>query len=677
MSEWKVQVVKVGKLEKHPNADRLLLGRVFDYPVITAVGEFQENDLAVYLPVDSVVPSDDPRWAFLKGRHRVRAARLRGIFSMGLLTKAEPGMVEGEIVAERLRITKYAPPEPMSMGGDNEKCLFDFPVYTDIEGLRRWPDVLKDGEEVQVTEKVHGCVQSRTKISMEDSTRKAISKVEVGNVVLGVDKIGRLVPSKVLRKYDNGKAEKWLKVTGQRRRAGRGSHFFAITCTPEHKFWNPRLKQYTLAANLKERDTVLLLRSELGLTPVQEQVLLGKMLGDGSLADNGVSAHIAWSHRSEDKEYLEWTCRAVGDLDSGSRQLLQSGYGSEMVRARTTNNVWIKDKFGTFFSASFEKRVPEWVAEELTPLAVAFWYMDDGSIGEANDGSEPKAHFAVCAFTREDCDILVRGLKRLGIDSVYYESDGYARLRLNADDAERLFLLIAPYVPSSMQRKLPDRYRGHAGWLPSIKQSYKPALVEQEIISVAETKEFLTDVRHDIETETGNYFANGVLVHNSNARYVWHLDRLWSGSHTGVKKPDPANLWWKAAYEAGLEAILKKAPGIAFYGEVYGQVQDLKYGHTRGGSASLLFFDALELATRRYLDVDEFERLAAELGLKVVPRLYRGPWRLDLAGLAEGKTLVSNDHVREGFVVRPVKERWDDRVGRCILKRHGEGYLTR
>lgn len=29
------------------------------------------------------------------------------------------------------------------------------------------------------------------------------------------------------------------------------------------------------------------------------------------------------------------------------------------------------------------------------------------------------------------------------------------------------------------------------------------------------------------------------------------------------------------------------------------------------------------------------------------------------------------------MVVRPVKERWDDRIGRVVLKIHGEGYLTR
>jgi hypothetical protein len=44
MSEWKVQVVQVAALTKHPNADRLTLTKVFDYPVITAVGDFLQGE---------------------------------------------------------------------------------------------------------------------------------------------------------------------------------------------------------------------------------------------------------------------------------------------------------------------------------------------------------------------------------------------------------------------------------------------------------------------------------------------------------------------------------------------------------------------------------------------------------------------------------------------------------
>lgn len=34
-------------------------------------------------------------------------------------------------------------------------------------------------------------------------------------------------------------------------------------------------------------------------------------------------------------------------------------------------------------------------------------------------------------------------------------------------------------------------------------------------------------------------------------------------------------------------------------------------------------------------------------------------------------------HVREGIVVKPIKERWDQDIGRVFLKLAGEGYLLR
>ncbi len=85
--------------------------------------------------------------------------RLRGIFSMGVLTPAEPGWVEGQDVTELLRIAKYETPEEAAFqngGGEDEPDPGFLPIFTDLEGFRRWPDVIQVGEEVVLTEKLHG-----------------------------------------------------------------------------------------------------------------------------------------------------------------------------------------------------------------------------------------------------------------------------------------------------------------------------------------------------------------------------------------------------------------------------------------------------------------------------------------------------------------------------------------
>lgn len=163
MSEWHVEVVRIGAIEKHPNADTLSITQVWGgYPAIIRTGDFAEGDLAVYVPVDSIVP-DVERWKFLDGNRRIKAKRLRGVFSMGLLTPIEPGMCEGDAVAEAMGITKY---EPLLTGhnwlvpaSEHHDPRFDpgnTPDYTDIEGYRRHKFALVEGEPVVCVEKVHG-----------------------------------------------------------------------------------------------------------------------------------------------------------------------------------------------------------------------------------------------------------------------------------------------------------------------------------------------------------------------------------------------------------------------------------------------------------------------------------------------------------------------------------------
>lgn len=162
MSEFHCEVVRVQNVGRHPNADTLSIADAGGYPVIFKTGDYAEGDLAVYVPVDAIVP-ETPEWAFLGGHRRIRAKRLRGVFSMGLLTAVQPGMELGQDVREALGIEKYEPEVHVGtrkggtlVGSDAEPDPGFLPEYTDIEGWRRWKTVLEPGEEVVLTEKIHG-----------------------------------------------------------------------------------------------------------------------------------------------------------------------------------------------------------------------------------------------------------------------------------------------------------------------------------------------------------------------------------------------------------------------------------------------------------------------------------------------------------------------------------------
>jgi len=161
MSTFSVPVVRLGSVSRHPNADALSLTEVRGCPVVLRTGSFVEGDLAVYVPVDAVVDTTVPELAFLaadgKTTTRVRAKRLRGTFSMGLLVAPPADAQEGDDLAERLRIVKWEEPEPVSMAGEQAKApSLLVPTY-ELEAWRHYGPMLFDsGEEVVVTEKLHG-----------------------------------------------------------------------------------------------------------------------------------------------------------------------------------------------------------------------------------------------------------------------------------------------------------------------------------------------------------------------------------------------------------------------------------------------------------------------------------------------------------------------------------------
>jgi len=57
MSDWQPQVVRIEKVEKHPDADALDVCTVLgDYPVITKRDEYSVGSVTGYIPIDTIVP---------------------------------------------------------------------------------------------------------------------------------------------------------------------------------------------------------------------------------------------------------------------------------------------------------------------------------------------------------------------------------------------------------------------------------------------------------------------------------------------------------------------------------------------------------------------------------------------------------------------------------------------
>jgi RNA ligase (TIGR02306 family) len=155
------------KLRAHPNADALSIADIESsaWQVVVRTEDFAPEGTAIYIPVDAIVPETE-EFEFLRDRgFRIKAIRLRGEYSYGLLMPNKESLPLGEDVTERMGIKKYEPPVPLEMSGEVERGLDWVVKYTNIERYENFPDVLKEGEEVVATEKIHG---SNLRVSQKD-----------------------------------------------------------------------------------------------------------------------------------------------------------------------------------------------------------------------------------------------------------------------------------------------------------------------------------------------------------------------------------------------------------------------------------------------------------------------------------------------------------------------------
>lgn len=167
MSEHRVDIIEVGEILPHPNADvmRMELTRVLGWQCCVEKGQFVRGDKAIYIEPDFLVPASHPSFAFLartdaKPQERIRVRRFKGTLSQGLLISVPDELAHlpvGTNVIEQLGIERYEPLLSKSTGGDfvGAPSGLYCPKF-DVENWQRWPTQFIDGEPVYVTEKMHG-----------------------------------------------------------------------------------------------------------------------------------------------------------------------------------------------------------------------------------------------------------------------------------------------------------------------------------------------------------------------------------------------------------------------------------------------------------------------------------------------------------------------------------------
>ena len=169
MSTFTVEVVKILDVLSHPNADRLSIAQIKGWQCVIAKDSYKAGDLVVYIPIDSVLPEEVENRLFANSKvklnnHRVRTIKLRGAISQGMVAGFDQLGIkpcdEGTDLASKLGIVKYEQTVQLTTRGGRPRSKKatnpNFVKYTEIENYKNYPNGFTFGEEVVVTEKIHG-----------------------------------------------------------------------------------------------------------------------------------------------------------------------------------------------------------------------------------------------------------------------------------------------------------------------------------------------------------------------------------------------------------------------------------------------------------------------------------------------------------------------------------------
>ncbi len=376
----------------------------------------------------------------------------------------------------------------------------------------------------QLREKIgvmFGCFSYGSRVLLADGTSEKIGKIvnqKQPVEVLSYDpETDEIVPRKVVNWFDNGSADHFLQFTVEKS-SGNGRSQFGVT--ENHLIRTPG--GWCSAGELLAGDRVM--SKELHrLSGQQWQVVLGSLMGDGNLSPNlrgrnGVRFRLG--HGARQTDYLDWKVALLGNIPV-SRRTGTSG----AVFADFTPLPELGELQRTVYLVPGKKTITDEFLKALTPLALAVWFMDDGSftlrskgLQEDTAGGSGRVAFCIEAMTVGSRDRLVDYLQDVHGLACSWQTVGASRkavLTFTTASSRQFLELVAPYVHPSMDYKLLDGLRGRFGVTPEFVEPIA-RLVPSRVLDIHRKPPTRSMRKFDIEVEGNhNYFVDGVMVHNS------------------------------------------------------------------------------------------------------------------------------------------------------------------
>ena len=374
----------------------------------------------------------------------------------------------------------------------------------------------------QIREKVgvmFGCCHYDARVVLADGTTEKIGKIVNQRMpveVMSMDPdTGAISPKRIVEHYDNGETDDWLQFEVA---AGGGSGVRKLACTPNHLIFTPEGEKP--AEEILEGDEVLVATKRYDVREDQLKLILGSILGDGSLryaSDHNV--HFRVGHGLKQRDYVEWKHQMLAPF---ANKIAPTGNGIGFDTIPMRQLAWLHD---AVYAAEEGRTITDELVEQLDERAVAAWYCDDGSFsGNYARWGHGKAVIYNTTLTLADKERLADRLESLGMGR---PTVNHRWLLFSGERARQLHERIAPYVHPSMDYKLHPDMRGRFRWHPDTSDAHLNGtrLASRTSLSAVPMKVLrryrkppTPRKRHrfDLQIEGNHtYLVDHVVVHNS------------------------------------------------------------------------------------------------------------------------------------------------------------------
>lgn len=186
----------------------------------------------------------------------------------------------------------------------------------------------------------------------------------------------------------------------------------------------------------------------------QKSIIVGTLLGDGCLySDNKKPPYkLSFGHTIKQEEYFMMKYNALKPFTTTITKSLDKRGNSTLLQTRTMCHPDLNRYYDLFYSN--KKKINGSIGNHMTPLSLAIWIMDDGSL---NAGVNLR--IATMSFDYDDHIILQGMLKgvfgiRSKIMPFRYRGKTYNQLTLNKRNTVILSDTIRDHVVPSMRYKI-------------------------------------------------------------------------------------------------------------------------------------------------------------------------------------------------------------------------------